>query len=744
MRFEASKKLCLGGFLLNSARSGVYLCGFDLNFKEELMRVLATCIVALGLVVSPVLAGTTAPGTNDSAAANTTATTAAQPAAAPVPAATADPAAKPEPSSSEVAAELQQLRDLLEAQSKQLQEQQQKMQLLEDQLNASSAARENLAIVPGVADGAGLQPATGVAASANLANTTAGQEKTGPPTSIQFKGITLTPGGFFAAETVWRSKALASDVNTPFNSAPFDAQSNAHMSEFQASGRQSRISMLVEGKLDNVKIGGYYEMDFLSAAATSNNNQSNSYAMRQRQIYAQAAFNSGWTFTGGQMWSLLTETTHGMDNRTEALPAVIDAQYVSGFSWARQYGFRVTKSFNNKFWLGASVEESQATLTVHGNPTATCAPSNTTLAGFTTNGLCSASALNGTRVLAENSTGTGTTTAVILPNVYNNFLVGAFGASGGLYDVLGNYQYNPSPDIIVKAVWEPGFGHYEAGGLFTDFRDRVFPCVTATAAFPVCGTLPTSATTTVPNQFSSAGAYNDNRAGGGAFANARWNLLQKKVDVGVHFLGGSGIGRYGSAGLADVTTRFVPSSGAPALQDGTLAPIRNFQALGTLQLHPTPKLDINFYVGGEYEARAQYQKVVGGAFNEGYGATGLANFGCGAAAEVLPFAAQSTSASTGVPTSVAGANGFIPGAAQNCTGDTRNLIEGTISFWYRFYSGPKGRVQFGMQYSNYVRNTWRGLATGTATGGDGITYSTNGGPHSDENMVFTSFRYYLP
>ena len=31
------------------------------------------------------------------------------------------------------------------------------------------------------------------------------------------------------------------------------------MSEFQASGRQSRISMLVEGKLDNVKIGGYYE-----------------------------------------------------------------------------------------------------------------------------------------------------------------------------------------------------------------------------------------------------------------------------------------------------------------------------------------------------------------------------------------------------------------------------------------------------------------------------------------------------
>jgi len=702
------------------------------------MRVLATCIVALGLSVSPALAGTTAPGTNDSAASNTSPTTGAQPATAPPAVAKTDPAAKPEPSSSEVAAELQQLRDLLEAQSKQLQEQQQKMQLLEEQLNASSAARENLVTVPGVADGAGIGPVAGVAANTSLAN--ASQEKTGPPTSISFKGITLTPGGFMAAETVWRSKALAGDVNTPLNSAPFQGSSNAQMSEFQASGRQSRISMLVEGKLDNVKIGGYYETDFLSSATTSNNNQSNSYSLRQRQFWAQAAFNSGWTFTGGQQWSLLTETTHGMDNRTEALPQVIDAQYVSGFSWARQFGFRVTKSFNNKIWLGASVEEGQATLTTHGNPTATCAPDNTTLVGFTTNGLCSASALNGTRVLAENATGTGTTTAVLLPNVYNNFLLGAFGTSGGLYNPLANYQYNPAPDFIVKAVLEPGFGHYELGGIFSDFRDRVFPCVTATAAFPICGTLPTSTTTTAPNQFSAAGAYNDNRAGGGVFANARWNLLNKKVDVGIHFLGGDGLGRYGSAGLSDVTTRFVPSSGAPSIEDGTLAVIRSYQALGTLQLHPTPKLDINFYAGGEYAARAAYQKTVGGTFNEGYGGTGLANWGCNT--EVLPFAAQSTSASTGVPTGVAGGNGFIPGALQNCTGDTRNLIEGTVSFWYRFYKGPRGTVQFGMQYSNYVRNTWSGLPTGT--GADGIAHTTNGAPHSDENMVFTSFRYVLP
>ncbi len=44
----------------------------------------------------------------------------------------------------------------------------------------------------------------------------------------------------------------------------------------------------------------------------------------------------------------------------------IDAQYTVGFSWARQYGFRVTKNFNNKIWLGFSVENSQETVTTHG------------------------------------------------------------------------------------------------------------------------------------------------------------------------------------------------------------------------------------------------------------------------------------------------------------------------------------------------------------------------------------------
>ena len=178
------------------------------------------------------------------------------------------------------------------------------------------------------------------------------------PIALHYKGVNITPVGFLAAETVWRQHALGSDINTPFNSISMPgADRAAHLSEFFGSGRQSRVGMLVEGKLSAAKLSGYVEADFLSAGITSNNNQSNSYSLRQRQAWAQAALNDGLTFTGGQMWSLVTETKKGMDNRTEALPMTIDPQYSVGFSWARQFGFRVTKSFSNKFWLGASGRE---------------------------------------------------------------------------------------------------------------------------------------------------------------------------------------------------------------------------------------------------------------------------------------------------------------------------------------------------------------------------------------------------
>jgi hypothetical protein len=685
------------------------------------MRALATYMVALCLAASPTLARAGRSEENDSRAAGeatATSTAAIQPASSAAES-KADPAPKSEMSSAELENELREVRQLLE-------QQQHRMEMLEQELRAAKGTSETHAAEPAAPADPGaspaLAPAIGPVTSALTEGSGRQDQNPEEPLSIRFRGVTLTPGGFFATETVWRQKALASDVNTPFNSAPLPGSSQSKEGEWNSSGRQSRISMLVEGKLSSVNLSGYYETDFLSAATTSNNNQSNSYTLRQRQIWGQVAGEKGWTATFGQMWSLVTETTHGMDNRSEALPQTIDSQYQVGFSWARQYGFRVTRNFSNKLWLGFSIEEAQATLTVHGNPTASCAPANPAVAG--SEGTCPTAALNGTLVVVP--TATATSTAVVNNTTFNNFLLGSYGATGGLYNPIGNYQFNTLPDFIVKGVSEPGFGHYEVYAVLATFRDRVFPCVTQSEALPACGGLATSA----------ALAFNDAEHGFGLGANGRWSVLDKKVVFGVHALGGNGMGRYGSGQLPDVTTRYSITN--PAL-DGTLAMILNYQALGTLELHPMPKLDVNLYVGGEYATRTQYAKTAGALPNEGYGATGLNNYGC--TTEILPFAGQSNSTSTGIPNQVAGINGFIPGALQNCTGDTRNLIEGTLGFWYRFYQGSKGRVQFGGQYSYYVRNTWRGVGTGTASG---ITYTTNGQPHADESMFFTSLRYYIP
>ncbi len=83
------------------------------------------------------------------------------------------------------------------------------------------------------------------------------------------------------------------------------------------------------------------------------------------------SLNSGFTVTGGQMWSLVTEVKHGIDNRTEKLPNSIDAQYTSGFSWARQPALR----FQQKRGLVSNVAAVAGT-GADTNYSATNAPTN--------------------------------------------------------------------------------------------------------------------------------------------------------------------------------------------------------------------------------------------------------------------------------------------------------------------------------------------------------------------------------
>jgi hypothetical protein len=365
------------------------------------------------------------------------------------------------------------------------------------------------------------------------------------PTALHYKGVTLTPGGFLAAESVYRSRAMDSDINTPFSATPYMNSAQAYLSEFNATARQSRISLLVDAPLSWGHTRGYYESDWLSAGTTSNNNQSNSYTLRVREAWAQAALNSGLTVTAGQMWSLVTEVKHGIDPTPngENLPQTIDPQYHVGFSWARQYGARFSQKLGSFQNVAFSLEGSQTILA-----STTNAPTNFFFGGpGNTSGLF-------------NSTGNG-----------------SVGAGGGAQ----NYSDNVAPDVIVKYTADPSFGHFEVGGIARFFRDRYYP------------TLPysTTAATTVPQ----GSGTNDTVLGGGFFVNARVKAT-KYAEVGVHITQGDGVGRYGTANLGDVTVK----------PNGTLEPLRSSQGLFSIETHPLKNLDVFGYAGGEYLQRTTY------------------------------------------------------------------------------------------------------------------------------------------
>jgi len=455
------------------------------------------------------------------------------------------------------------------------------------------------------------------------------------PEGINYKGVLISPAGsFLELATVWRNRATGGDINTPLTGIPLDNAQGAQLSEFFVSARQSRIALKATGKFGFVTASGYYEADFLSSGTTSNANQSNSYTLRERELWGDAKLDNGWDFSGGTGWSLIAENGAGLARGTQVLPSTIDAQYTAGFVWAREPSFRITKNIGRKWFAGASFENAQIL-----NPSG--------------------------------------------QNLPTNYLFGATGTNGGLYNTTANYSFNYSPDFIVKLAAEPGWGHWELFGVERNFRSRVYPAIT-----------------------TSAGAYNDLQIGAGIGGSVRGLLDKKRVTLGLKGLWGQGVGRFGSSTIADVTVR--PS--------GQMSPLHGFSALSTVELNPTPRFNAYFNYGADYIGR---NYVLNGTTQVGYGTRSANMSGC----LIEP----------GSP--LPGATGADAIAPTNCTGSNKAVQEFTAGYWFNFFNNPHGRLRQGMTYELIRRDLWSGA---------GGTTNPSNGAHGTDNMIFTSFRYYLP
>ncbi len=156
---------------------------------------------------------------------------------------------------------------------------------------------------------------------------------------------------------------------------------------------------------------------------TSNSNESNSYTLRVRQFFGQAAFTSGLTIDGGQMWSLITPSKVGALPRSEYTPSTIDAQYRCRIQLGAPGGVSdLSEDEQRVVSVAASLEEPQMTYAARNAP--------------------------------------------------SDFVIGNTG--GSLLNSTTNYSTDLLPDVIAKIAFDArGIGHFEIKGVGSAFRERI-------------------------------------------------------------------------------------------------------------------------------------------------------------------------------------------------------------------------------------------------------------------------------
>jgi TolA-binding protein len=432
------------------------------------MRALLGWILALGLVVTPALARTDGAGGNAAAgdrtaAAKNDATDA--PATSTAPAASRSISAKPEASS--LASELEELRDLLESQSRQLEmqgeqlkQQQQKMQMLEEQLKNTNAVRDassgtSTSVQPAAntvsaiggpagvaASAAAVSPAVAASSSKPAASAVPAaiaqktdQDQTESPLQLRIGSAYITPVGFMDFTGVWRQHDGGSGIGTNFASIPYGATSfQGNLGEFRFSMQNSRIGFRVDALVKGAHVMGYMESDFLGNNPGNVAVSSNSNTLRSRLYWVDVQKNK-WEFLGGQTWSLITPGRTGISPLPGNLfyTQDIDVNYQLGLVWGRIPELRFVYHPSNKVAFAIALDSPEQYIGGSAGGPSVTFPANTTLAtAYGSGGATSAELNNGA-------------TTLNVPNV--------------------------APDVILKLAFDPSTkAHIEIGGLERQFE----------------------------------------------------------------------------------------------------------------------------------------------------------------------------------------------------------------------------------------------------------------------------------
>jgi hypothetical protein len=279
-----------------------------------------------------------------------------------------DDSGKPEAREDEkeaVKSELQDLRDLVHAQSDELRDLRKRLAAVE----AAGAASKEVRAPADTSPAGMIQTPPSAAMSAismrptkAVQGTDRGPNESKSPLSFKIGSADFTPGGFLDFTTFYRSTNVGSGIATSFGSIPYSNQlPQARLSETHLSAQYSRLSLKVDTHLSAATtFTGYVETDFLGFQPANAYVTANSNSLRLRVYWADVRHGK-WEILGGQAWSLLTPNRVGLSPLTPDVFYTLDEDpnFQVGLTWARQAQFRVVYHPMSNWAIGVSLENPQ-------------------------------------------------------------------------------------------------------------------------------------------------------------------------------------------------------------------------------------------------------------------------------------------------------------------------------------------------------------------------------------------------
>jgi len=404
------------------------------------------------------------------------------------------------------AAQIQQLKDLLEQQQKQIQALQKALeaqkQTLEKVQSETSQNAQNTAPaeaehkMPNLGEVAsttpiiprGVAPAAAAAQAGQVGPSENPPIKSALPTSetpltIHIGDATITPVGFMDLTNTFRSTASGASLATNFGNYPYNNNlPTGRLTEDRFSAANSRIGFRVDDTYKGIHVLGYYEGDFVGGVGNGAFNTqvtSNSLLYRLR-LYWVDLRKDKLEFLAGQSWSMMTPNRNGLS----ALPGDLfygqefDVNYLNGLTWGRIPGLRFLYHPNKTVTIGISAENSSQYFGGSGGGGVPTLPA--ALAGLTSNQV-DASVVNGQGI--PNVRPDIIAKLVIQPNsrvhieiagvtdqmkIFNTNTTGLgaqqfFDKVGGGGSINGNFEVVKNLRLITNNFWSDGAGRYMFG-----------------------------------------------------------------------------------------------------------------------------------------------------------------------------------------------------------------------------------------------------------------------------------------